>query len=564
LKKILYTIIEERKMSSTLNVRNYNNKEMLLFPPAISDFLPKDDLAHVVDEAVEEINLTPYYRKLPPVGNPSYHPAMMIKLWFYAYATGTYSSRKVENKLYKDIAFIYLAGMQKPDFKAISEFRRKNIKELRDSFVDILRICHRLGIAKLGEISIDSKVMKANANSSRTYSEKEIEEEQEIMEKALKYLEEANRVDDEEDREFGTDKRGNELPEEISQKERRVKRIREEAKKLKEAKERMKSGGKEKINLTDRDAQFQKDKGRVLAGYRGELAVDAENQVIVANDLTNEQNDAPYPVTKVERVLENVTLIEGTGEVREPLKVSADAGYSSGKNLAELEKEEYKDKIDPYIPQTNSEEKERGKGHDVRSPFHRSKFKYDERENSFTCPCGKKLRYSGQSQKDGVKYSVYRNYRDCRLCEYFGKCTTNKQGRFIWVSEHQPLIEKMKEKLRSKEGKEVYGKRRTVVEPAIGNMSYNLGFREFLLRGIEKVRGEYSLLCTAHNLLKIRTFLKKYGVSLKEMLIYRERLAKEVYKGVIFSKSWKIVEGVISFFGSLSCVRAKFCCNTVD
>jgi len=203
-------------MSSTLNVRYYNNKEILLFPPSISDFLPKDDLAHVVDEAVEEINLTPYYRKLSPVGNPSYHPVMMIKLWFYAYATGTYSSRKIENKLYQDIAFIYLAGMQKPDFKAISEFRRKNIKELRDSFIDILQICHRLGMTKLGEISIDSKIMKANANAGRTYSKEEIDEEREIMEKVLKYLEEANRVDDEEDRKFGTDRRGNELPEGIS------------------------------------------------------------------------------------------------------------------------------------------------------------------------------------------------------------------------------------------------------------------------------------------------------------------------------------------------------------
>jgi len=88
-------------MSSILNVRHYNNKETLLFPPSISDFLPKDDLAHVVDEAVEEIDLTPYCKKLPQVGNPSYHPAMMIKLWFYGYATQTYSSRKIEKNSQK-------------------------------------------------------------------------------------------------------------------------------------------------------------------------------------------------------------------------------------------------------------------------------------------------------------------------------------------------------------------------------------------------------------------------------------------------------------------------------
>src|SRR4030042_679884 len=148
-------------MPAGLNVKPYTNKQLLLFPASIGDYLPEDDLAHVVDEAVEEIDLNPYYQKIPSVGNPSYHPALMIKLWFYGYATGTYSSRKIEEKLHKDIAFIYLASMQKPDFKAISEFRRKNIYELKDSFVDILQICHRLGLTRLGEISIDSKIIKA-------------------------------------------------------------------------------------------------------------------------------------------------------------------------------------------------------------------------------------------------------------------------------------------------------------------------------------------------------------------------------------------------------------------
>ena len=129
------------RRSSGINVRPYDNKELLLFPAAIGDFLPDDDLAHVVDEAVEQIDLTSYYRRISSVGNSSYHPAIMLKIWFYGYATKTYSSRKIEEKLYKDVAFIYLAGMQKPDFKTISEFRRKNLFELKNSFVVILQIC---------------------------------------------------------------------------------------------------------------------------------------------------------------------------------------------------------------------------------------------------------------------------------------------------------------------------------------------------------------------------------------------------------------------------------------
>ena len=142
-----------------LNIRPYDNKEQLLFPPSIGDYLSKKHVAHVVDEAVEEIDLEPYYKKISPVGNPPYHPALMIKICFYGYITKTYSSRKIEEKIHTDVAFIYLSGMQKPDFKAISEFRRKNIEELRNSFVDILQICHCLGMTQLGNISIDSNIL---------------------------------------------------------------------------------------------------------------------------------------------------------------------------------------------------------------------------------------------------------------------------------------------------------------------------------------------------------------------------------------------------------------------
>jgi len=506
-------------MNDDLNIRPYNNKEALLFPPAIGDYLPKDDLAHVIDEAVDELDLTPYYQKISEVGNPSYHPAMMIKIWFYGYATKTYSSRKIEEKLSKDIGFIFLAGMQKPDFKTISEFRRKNLEELKDSFVKILQICHRLGIVGLGEISLDSKVMKANASPNRTYTAEELEEEQVALEKAIEeYLKEVAVVDAKEDEQFGVDKRGNELPEDIIKKEKRVRKMREVVRQLKEADVELKKSGKKKINLTDKDGQFQQDKGRKTLGYRAQVVVDSAEQVIVACDVSEHQNDAPYLLPMVGEILANAAAIQGDKiEPKEEIKLSADGGYSSGRNLAEL-KAKYKGCIDPYIPQTNSLEKERGKGHDVTSPFHRSKFIYNEQDNNFTCPYGKVLHWVGEREYKGVRYSIYHNYQDCKVCSYFGKCTKSRSGRFIWISEYQPLIDEMKVKLSSPEGKEIYGRRKSTVEPVIGNMSYNLGFREFLLRGLRKVRGEYALMCIAHNLLKIRNFLRELGFGLKEAL----------------------------------------------
>jgi transposase len=215
-------------VSNTLNVRPYNNKELLLFPPSVGDYLPKDHLAQVVDEAVDSIDLSSFCRKIAEIGNPSYHPALMIKIWFYGYATKTYSSRKIEDKLQTDVAFIYLAGMQKPDFKTIAEFRRNNLEELKNSFVDILQICHQVGMTKLGEISLDSKVMKANASAQRTYDEPQLIKEREELEKTIvDYLEKVNQTDCQEDEQYGADKRGDELPNEISEKKERIKKLRQ-------------------------------------------------------------------------------------------------------------------------------------------------------------------------------------------------------------------------------------------------------------------------------------------------------------------------------------------------
>lgn len=512
-------------MLSKLNVRPYNNKQQLLFPASIGDYLPNDHLAHVIDEAVDQIDLTPYFKKISPVGNPSYHPALMLKIWFYGYATKTYSSRKIEDKVNTDVAFIYLAGMQKPDFKTISEFRKNNFEELKKTFVDILQICHALGMTQLGTISIDSKVMKANASASRTYTQKQLIEERKEIEKAIQeYLEKAQKTDEEEDAKYGPNNRGTELPESIRDKEQRIKKMKEILKQLKQAEEKLKDSGKEKINLTDTDSQFQKDKTRKIPGYRANIAVDSKSQIIIAYDVTDQQNDSAELIPMIDKVLENVKELQPyrfcDDNNNEKINIVADSGYSSGSNLAKLESEEYKNKIDVYMPDAVSEQNKKGKGgsHKEDPQFDKSKFGYNNEDNTVTCPAGKKLHHIGRSNQRGVIYERYGNFTECKKCQYFGKCTNSYRGRWISISEHQPLIDKMRQKLSTKEGKTIYDFRKITVEPVFGNLAQNLGFREFSIRGKEKVKGEFGLMCSAHNLLKIARFLKTIGKKLKEIL----------------------------------------------
>src|SRR3989338_509152 len=148
-----------------LNVREYDNTQTLLFPPCVGDYLPATHLAWIVNEVVEKLDLSCLFNKISFEGNPAYHPAMMLKTLFYGYATKTFSSRKIASKLESDIAFIFLAGMQRPNFRTISDFRKNNLDEIKELFVQIVQLCHRLGMIKLGHISLDSTVIKANASN---------------------------------------------------------------------------------------------------------------------------------------------------------------------------------------------------------------------------------------------------------------------------------------------------------------------------------------------------------------------------------------------------------------
>jgi transposase len=506
-------------MSEDLNVKPYNNKQLLLFPPSIGDYLPEDDLAHVVDEAIDEIDLAPYYRKISPVGNPPYHPALMLKLWFYGYATRIYSSRKIEEELHKDVAFIYLSGMQKPDFKAISEFRRKNLPELKNSFVDILQICHRLGLTKLGEISIDSKVMKANASISRTYGEEKLAREREQIESAIQeYLNKAGQTDTEEDQKYGPDRRGNELPLGIRNKEARIKRLRQIREELEQIRVVLK--GKNSINLTDKDAGTQKDKSRKIPGYRAQVAVDSKQQIILANDVTYKTADTQELIPMVDQATDNIKKLKSTDIEREPIKVIADSGYASGENLAELESRN----IDPYIPDIKYQGKRRGHKTDEGCEFHNSNFIYDKKGNCYICPEGKTLNFTKPIRHHNKEYLLYKS-SNCKSCVHFKDCANGRKSKYIWVSIHRDFVERMRQKLSTEEAKRIYKLRKITVEPVLGNLSHNLGFREFLLRGIEKVKVEYSLMCTAHNLLKIAKFLRWQGINLRTCLRMQELLA---------------------------------------
>jgi transposase len=481
----------------SLNVREYNNKDKLLFPAAIGDYLPKDHLAWIIDEVVEQLDLSCLYRKVPSVGNPSYHPKMMLKVLFYGYATSTFGSRKIAKGLETDVAFIFLSGMQKPDFRTISDFRKNNAEELPKLFAQIVKLCHKLGLVGLGQISIDSTMLKANACRENSYDrEKLVLEEQAIQKKIKELLDSAQRIDDEEDRIFGPNLRGDELPEELRSHKKRLEKIKEAKKKLEE--ESLKE-----INLTDHDATFQRQEHNLLRpGYRAEVAVDEKEQIIIACDVTNHSNDAKQVVPLIEQTTSNLPEIT----LKDSVIVTADSGYSSSKNLKELEE---KGCFDSYIPDVHYQARLRGKTTDEDSVFHKKQFSYNPKKDVYLCPNHKELTFRWKEKDENQNTIFIYRCSECTGCKYFGTCTKSPEGRKIKVYADIGHLYKMRQKLNTADGKRIYDKRKTIVEPVLGNIKHNLGFRQFLLRTLKKVKAELTLIAIVHNILKITKFLKK-------------------------------------------------------
>ena len=379
----------------------------------------------------------------------------MVKLLVYAYTVGIPSSRRIELKTYEDLPFRILTCDQHPDHDTISGFRKQHLKALSQLFVQVLAICEEAKLTKLGHVALDGTKVKANASKHKAMSygrmgEKEAELEAEVQE----LIRQAEQEDDKEDTRYGTGKRGDELSDELSFKQGRLETIRK-AKQALEAKAREQAIADGKIhpdgtpiprpgrkpktppgqpepkaqrNFTDPESRIMKNGDKAFVqGYNCQAAVDADSQVIVAADVTDQANDKKQAEPMAAEVQANMG--------RNPDEMSADSGYFSEANVEHLEKER---EIDVYI-----------------SP--------------------------GREKKDSSEADP----------------TSSP------VSTDPSVKDRMKAKLRTPEGKATYSKRKETVEPVFGQMKLGRGLRQFLLRGLAQVRGEWRLWCLGHNILKL-------------------------------------------------------------
>jgi transposase len=435
--------------------------------PSLQDWLPEDHLARFVAEVAEGLDLSAIYRvyeRGDGRGLAAYHPLMLTRLLVYGYATGLTSSRRIQQATYDDVAFRYLAADQHPDHDTIAHFRQQHLDALGNVFVDVLRLCQRAGLIKLGHVAIDGTKLKANASKHQSMRyEKLSEQEQRLTKLVEDLLAEAERVDQEEDLRYGKGQREHALPPELATSAARLERLRqakreleEEARQAAEAAQREAQPHKRRAgrpnkndppaeldeaqrrvlnrrakraaqraetptrhyNFTDPDSRMMWDNGvkTTVQGFNAQVAVDADAQIIVAADVTQQTTDHDQLAPMVEQVRKQ------TGET--PECVMADAGYWHTAQLLD----------------------ERMNGVELLVP------------------------------PDGLQ----------------------KRRRFT-----SPLAESMREKLKQTAHKAIYALRQSTVEPVFAHLQEGRGFRRFRLRGLAQVRSEWRLICLTHNVLKL-------------------------------------------------------------
>ena len=455
-------------------------EQLFLLPPSIEDFIPAGHLARVINDVVETIDVTEIESRYSFLGQKSYPPHLLLKLLFYGYSIGVRSGRKIASACEQDTAFMYLSSMYKPDFRTLNDFRKNNTAFIQQSLIHIVQLCKGLGMARAGMLILDGTKLKANASAGKTKNKEQYEQWVERIDADIKnILDEAARTDEQEDKQYGN-KRGDELPKELRSKQ----KLKE---KIKQVLEQM-SSKKERINLSDNEAKYIKNKGCIDLNYNCQAAI-TEDGIIVGAYTSNNCSD------RVETMKSVNTAEQNTGD--QYAEILADSGFATYDNFEEL----HNRNKTIFIPdqQMNTET---GK---EQNPYHRNHFVYNKEKDCFICPQNKELAFYGTSvhQRSKQRSKVYK-CKACQTCEKQPLCTKGNY-RQIHVEEREPLRQQIRERLNSEEGKLKYFKRMRI-ESIFGNIKHNLNYIHLYMQGIAKTTAEWQLICIGHNLKKIHQF----------------------------------------------------------
>ena len=453
--------------------------QLMLYGQSVEDAVAQDCDVWAYRDVMGCLDYSDLESKRSDVGCPPYPPEAMVNVLGYAYAKGIRSSRKIEEHLNYDVRFMWLAGGLKPDHNTIARFRKDNWQELKALFVQSARLCCEAGLAYLNVVSTDGSKMRAAASKKQMYDKDRLEREMAAVEKIL---EEAEAIDQHED-EQGSHKTDEKLAKHLQNSKERKARLQQIAKQLG-------SSDCKCVIASEPESRAMQTSSGIRPAYNLQASVDCESHVIVAMDLTQEENDfgaLPGMATSIEDV---------TGMSADTML--ADGGYVDEETLRWTD-ECASDVLMPVSRRWRESLRE------ANELFANRCFIPDDKRDVLICPAGRELTLRGRYRTKSGGYSRYQA-RGCRSCSFYSQCVENGlDGRRVSVSAVEPQRAKMKKKLASEEGRELYALRQQTVEPVFGRIKSNLGMSRFLLYGLECATAEAALICMVHNVLKCTT-----------------------------------------------------------
>jgi len=451
---------------------DYN--QSFLLPPNLEDWLPSDHPARFIRLFVEQLDFKElgFREHACKDGRSPYSTDIKLKIWLYGYFHKIRSLRGLESACYNHIGLIWLTGMNHPDHSTLGNFWNENKRAIVKLFKDSTRLARKAGLVGLVLHALDGTKIKADVCDSKGWRLKDVEE-------FLKHLDRGvDEVVDMIDSSIQTEEAGYHLPEDYQEKVRSV---------LEGAQHELQSINRKHLHPVDKDARMTKyGKGKSFC-FNGQAVVDDKSGLIVAQDAVKDEADNDLLVPMIEKVEETI------GETAD--ETAADAGYYSPKQLQEAEEKGLDILVninESLLPQKN------------RNKFHKSNFTYDEKKDVFICPVGKELCFEGTRKDRHGKYRerIYR-CRCFRDCPERDACSKEKNGRKITMGPHyQALQRQLKKQQIPQKKKELY-KRKSIVEKVFGFIKVILEFRRFSVRGLEKVKAQWAMICTTYNLRKL-------------------------------------------------------------
>jgi len=443
--------------------RPWNPNQQWLLPPSRQDWLPQSNLVYFLLDTVNELDLSAITQKYEQQerGYPPYHPRMMVALLFYAYCRGLFSSRKIMQACEERLTFRVIVGDDIPDFRTISDFRKLHLKELSDLFVQILQLCQEAGLVKLGHIALDGTKIKANASRHKAMSYGRMKEEQERLQGEIQeLLVQAEAVDGQEDQEHGADRRGDELPEELAHRENRLRRIQQ-------AKQALEAQAKAAAEQARREQEQRPEEREDVPGKRGRHA-----QEVSELPAEKKQYNFTDPESKIMKASN-----KGWDQCG-----NAQAAVDGHKQIiVACDVTDQPNDKQQFAPMLTEAQKNVGPQHKIQGASADSGY-YSETNVQYA-----------ESQRIDAYIATERLKHTDRVA----KCPRGRMAKDLTVKE------KMARKLRTKKGRQRYSRRKCIVEPVFGQIKWARGFVQFSLRGLAKMRREWSLVCLTHNLLKL-------------------------------------------------------------